>query len=772
MGRVRAFAILIAVLFLVTVASLAQSFTMLHSFCSQGNCPDGAYPYAGLLQGSDGNFYGTTYEGGANNDGTIFKLAPSGTLTTLYNFCSQHNCADGEYPYAGLVQGSDGNFYGTTSGGGTARFYGTVFRVTPGGTLTTLYSFCSQPSCADGADPIAGLVLGSDGSFYGTTTAGGTRNLGTIFKITPSGGLTTLYSFGGQPDGAYPYAVLVQGSDGNFYGTTSSGGFSNQGTIFRITPGGSLTRLYSFCTLTDCADGYTPFSGLVQGSDGNFYGTTSNGGAENDGTVFRVTPSGGLITLHSFCSQTDCADGMTPYSTLVQSLDGNFYGTTHLGGSDIGTIFRITPGGVLTTLYTFSGLSDGAKAFGGLIQARDGNFYGTAYFGGGNNFGTVFRLLESSTQFSAVTACRLVDTRQTGGPITGGSYRSFNLPQLAMTKCSSLNLSAAVLYSLNVTVVPRKALSYLTIWPTGAAQPVSSTMNSPDGRVKANAAVVPAGAGGGVNVYVTDTSDVILDINGYFQAPGTHTYQFYPLTPCRVVDTRSGSNQPHGLGPPRLQASQIRELPILSSPCLEGITNPLAYSFNVTVVPNPAGQLLSYLVVWPAGQTQPVVSTLNNPTATVVANAAIVPAAPNGDIDVYAYNSTDLIMDINGYFAAPGQSGLSLYPIAPCRVLDTRQNNAPPFMNESTVNVVGSACAPPSNAQAYVFNATVVPPASMPYLTLWADGQQEPVVSTLNAYDGLITSNMAIVPTTNGSIDAWAQESTHLILDISGYFAP
>jgi hypothetical protein len=320
-------------------------------------------------------------------------------------------------------------------------------------------------------------------------------------------------------------------------------------------------------------------------------------------------------------------------------------------------------------------------------------------------------------------------------------------------------------------VVPHGALGYLTIWPEGEIQPLVSTMNSPDGRIKANAAIVPSG-NNAVSVYVTDTTDLILDIDGYFTSAGAQTYEFYPVTPCRVVDTRQTSF-PQGLGAPSLQAQQPRDLPILSSPCLNGITNPTAYSFNVTVVPNPAGQPLGYLTVWPSNETQPVVSTLNNPTATVVANAAIVQAAPDGDIDVYAYNSTDLIIDINGYFGAPGQTGLSLYPVAPCRVLDTRNvGNGQPFMGEKTVNVVGSACAPPSSAQAYVFNATVVPPGSMPYLTLWADGPPQPTVSTLNAYDGFITSNMAIVPTNNGSIDAYAAGLTQLILDISGYFAP
>jgi hypothetical protein len=378
-------------------------------------------------------------------------------------------------------------------------------------------------------------------------------------------------------------------------------------------------------------------------------------------------------------------------------------------------------------------------------------------------------------QFVPVTPCRLVDTRNPNGqfggpPIQGGTSRSFPIPQ--QTPCDIPSIAAA--YSLNVTVVPHSTLGYLTIWPTGEAQPYVSTMNSSDGRIKANAAIVPAGYGGAVSVYVTDTTNVILDIDGYFAPAASDTYQFYTLTPCRVVDTRQGSNQPQGLGPPSLPAQQARDFPILTSPCLQNLPQqPQAYSFNVTVVPNPAGQPLGYLTVWPSNEQQPYVSTLNNPTATVVANAAIVPAAPDGDIDAYAYNSTDLILDINGYFAAPGgTNALSLYPVAPCRVLDTRQNNGQPFSGTLVVNVVGSVCAPSSSAQAYVFNATVVPPGSMPYLTLWPDGTGQPMVSTLNAYDGVITSNMAIVLTTNGSIDAYAYALTQLILDISGYFAP
>jgi hypothetical protein len=199
---------------------------------------------------------------------------------------------------------------------------------------------------------------------------------------------------------------------------------------------------------------------------------------------------------------------------------------------------------------------------------------------------------------------------------------------------------------------------------------------------------------------------------------------------------------------------------------------PQAYSLNFTVVPNPSTQFLGYLSVWPAGGSQPSVSTLNNPTATYVANAAIVPAPPDGRIAVYPSQSTDLVIDINGYFAPPDNGGMQFYPTTPCRVIDTRSGGGQPFSGELTVSVVGSPCAPSVNAQAYVLNATVVPSGALTFLTLWPDQQSRPNVSTLNAIDAAVTSNMAIVPTQNGSIDAYASQATQLILDISGYFAP
>ncbi len=338
-----------------------------------------------------------------------------------------------------------------------------------------------------------------------------------------------------------------------------------------------------------------------------------------------------------------------------------------------------------------------------------------------------------------------------------GATRSFDIPQ---STCGIP--STAVAYSLNATVVPDGFLSYLTLWPTGETQPYVSTLNS-DGRVKANAAIVPAGTNGGVSVYVSNPTQVILDIDGYFVPAGTTSaLAFYPVTPCRVVDTEWPTGP---LGGPSISAGGSRSFPVTSSGC--GIPSTAqAYSLNITAVPHTT---LGYLTAWATGQTQPYVSTLNSSTGTVVANAAIVPASTSGDVSIFVSDAADVILDINGYFAPPGTGGLSLYTVPPCRVIDTRPTA---FTGTTVVNVEGSTCAPPSTAQAYVLNATVVPPGSLGYLTLWPDGEAQPYVSTLNALDGAITSNMAIVPTNNGKIDAYASNPTNLILDLSSYFAP
>jgi hypothetical protein len=380
--------------------------------------------------------------------------------------------------------------------------------------------------------------------------------------------------------------------------------------------------------------------------------------------------------------------------------------------------------------------------------------------------------LPVALQFVPLTPCRVVDTRQANGPfggpaISGGTSRNFALPA---GPCPNIPSNAAA-YSLNVTTVPRVYLAYLSAWPTGYTRPVTSIMNSFDGRIKANAAIVPAGDSSSVSVFVSNTADVVLDVDGYFVAPNSSTLAFFPLTPCRVIDTRN-SNGP--LGGPTLQMNQAREFPILQATgCDIPASGAVAYSFNVTAIPANQ-QSLSYLTVWPSGLQQPVVSTLNALTGTITANAAIVSAGAGGEISVYpAGDNTDLVVDINGYFAVPGSGSqpLSLYTFNPCRVLDTRQGEGA-FDGQIVIGVENSPCPVPSVAQAYNLNATVLPDGALGYLTLWPDGQGRPVASTLNALDGAVTSNMAIVPTTNGSIDAYAAGLTQLLLDISSYFAP
>jgi hypothetical protein len=291
-----------------------------------------------------------------------------------------------------------------------------------------------------------------------------------------------------------------------------------------------------------------------------------------------------------------------------------------------------------------------------------------------------------------------------------------------------------------------------------------SLLNSGDGRIKANATILPAGLNGGVSIYVTQTSNVLLDINGYFIAGSSSALSFYPITPCRVADTRL-PNAP--LGGPYLSGGVGRTFPVLSGTCNIPATAK-AYSLNFTAIPRGA---LYFLSTWPTGNSQPLVSTLNAFTGVITANASIVPAGVAGAINVYASNDADVAVDINGYFAPAASGGLSLYPLTPCRVLDTR-NSSGLFNGVLTVNVTGSACGVPPVALSFVFNATVVPPGVLYFLTLWPTGQPQPPVSTLNAFDGSLTSNMAFVPATSGSISAFSSNSTQMFLDISGYFAP
>ncbi len=374
---------------------------------------------------------------------------------------------------------------------------------------------------------------------------------------------------------------------------------------------------------------------------------------------------------------------------------------------------------------------------------------------------------QAQLRFIPLQPCRVADTRNATGPFGGPSLAAQSSRDFVIPNSSCGVPSTAAAYSLNVTVIPHTILGYLTIWPSGQAQqPIVSTLNSLDGRIKANAAIVPAGTGGAVSVYVTDTTDVVLDINGYFLPANDPSAPraFFPVPPCRVADTRNPSGS---LGGPSLIAGQARSFPVLSSNCNIPSTAQ-AYSLNFTVVPQGP---LGFLTTWPTGMAQPLVSTLNALTGTLTANAAIVPAGVNGAISAYVTDASDVVIDVNGYFA-PSSSGsdLSLYTLPPCRVLDTRLTTGS-FFGSLTDDTTASPCGLIPGAQAVVLNATVVPAQPLGYLTLWPAAQAQPFVSTLNALDGQITSNMAIVPTSSGVIDAYATDRTQLVLDTSGYFA-
>ena len=388
---------------------------------------------------------------------TVIAL-PAQTFTTLHSFDN----TDGASPNAALVQGTDANLYGTTLDGGAAGL-GTVFKISPSGALTTLHGFDG----ADGEYLFSGLVQATNGDFYGTTSDFVGPGHGTVFKITPGGALTTLYSFCSQSactDGEYPYAGLIEAASGDFYGTTSQGGAGSPayGTIFRITPSGTLTTLYSFCSQSACADGEQPFAGLVQGTDGDFYGTTAAGGANGYGTIFKITRSGTLTTLYSFCSQSGCTDGKNPLAGLAQATNGDFYGTTQQGGANCvpdgcGTVFKITPGGMLTTLYSFcaqSGCTDGSIPYAGLIQATNGDLYGTTADGGANgNYGTIFKITPGGALTTLYSFCSQSGCTDGAYP-NGGLVQATNGDFYGTTTSGGANIAYGTVFALSVGLGP------------------------------------------------------------------------------------------------------------------------------------------------------------------------------------------------------------------------------------------------------------------------------------------------------------------------------
>jgi uncharacterized repeat protein (TIGR03803 family) len=479
---------LLVLAFITAGSAQAQTYTVLASF----NGTNGSYSLAPLVQATNGKLYGTTdqVQDSSGLGGTVFEITTSGTLTSLYAFCQPAPpCSDGYGPVAGLVQATDGDLYGTTEYGGSGggNPFGTVFKITPSGTLTTLDSFPVDDG--DAPEPTAGLVQAANGDLYGATTGGGVNGAGTLFSVTQGGLLNTIYNFCSNPnlgvctpgsltsyDGYDPLAGLTQATNGDLYGTTLAGGINSGGTIFKTTTSGALTVLYRFCSQIngsgDCTDGANPYSVLVQGTNGNFYGTTAEGGTGafcpviyGCGTIFEITAGGTLTTLYSFCSQSGCADGYTggnletPQAALIQGSDGNLYGTTPYGGTGAacpvdygcGSIFEFNlTTDTLTTLYNFCSqddCTDGGEPAAGLMQDTNGTFYGTTSIGNGEVIGTVYSLSTGLGPFvKTQPASGKVGTavRILGTDLTGATSVTFNGTAAAFTVVSSSEIRTSV----------------------------------------------------------------------------------------------------------------------------------------------------------------------------------------------------------------------------------------------------------------------------------------------------------------------------------------
>lgn len=375
-----------------TVAWGGVALTTLVSFTGTNGAYPGANPYGGLVLSPDGNFYGTTEAGGSNNLGTVFQMSPAGAFASPVSF----DGANGANPYAALTPGNDGNLYGTTFAGGVSN-WGTIFLITTNGALTSLFAFTRTDHPDQGANPGAALVPDGAGNFYSTADYGGAftnaaqggYGYGAVFKLAGDG-TVTVPAFFSNTNGAHPSGGLVLGTDGNFYGTTTFGGlgisgsFWGYGTIFKMSPAGALTNLYRF---TGFGDGGFIYAGLVQGKNGYLYGGAFQGGSQGYGTLFKISTNGTFTLLHAFTF----SESGSPYGGLVEGSDGNFYGTTYGAYAGYGSVFQLTPDGAFTNLVFFNS-ANGAHPDGVLVQGPDNNFYGTTSLGGANGLGTIFRL--------------------------------------------------------------------------------------------------------------------------------------------------------------------------------------------------------------------------------------------------------------------------------------------------------------------------------------------------------------------------------------------
>ena len=429
MKRHRFFVLLVTIL--ATALVHAQTYTVLYNLGSNPGDPVNPPAISVFAQGRDGNLYSTTQRGGANDEGAIFQLTPSGTMRVLHSF----DQATGRLPLAGLTLGSDGNLYGTTISGGVFN-NGVVFKISTTGNYTVMHDM--DANNGDGFDSEAPPVQGRDGNYYGTVKQTGI-GFGAIYKMTPSGSFTTIHTFSSNLDGSGPTA-LVLGTDGNFYGTAHFGGANDKGTFFKVTPQGTFTVLHSFTG----TDGTEPYGPIIQASDGNFYGTTFTGGQYNGGVVYKVTSAGVLTDLYQFGSAIEF--GLFPVAGLVQATNGKLYGSTEAWGTAFGTLYQITPTGVLTVVFDFD-LTNGAVPEVSMIQHTNGALFGDTGGGGSVNGGVLYKFSVGAKAFvSLVPYSGKVGSTIgfLGQGFTGTTVVSFNGTPGSFTVKSNTFLTAVV----------------------------------------------------------------------------------------------------------------------------------------------------------------------------------------------------------------------------------------------------------------------------------------------------------------------------------------
>ncbi len=585
---------------------------------------------------------------------------------------------------------------------------------------------------------------------------------GVITTFAGQGGVPGFSGDGGVATSAllnFPYGVAVDGA-GDLYIC------DGRNNVIRKVSGDAshtISTIAGSSTIGYLGDGgsalaarlYSP-SYLAADNLGNLLFIDSGNNA-----IRSVTATAAPVTFTSASPNPTLVVSNTGNATLTinaPTFSSNFSGT--------GCPSTLLSGQSCTEVVTFSPTVNGPTT--GTISVTSNSLNASSAAS------SIYLSQSNGLYFVPVTPCRVVDTRNAGtfqaGVLNGHTTRTLAIRN--STNCPGTIPTADDVraYALNVTVVPRKILDFLTVAPSITGTPTFSTLNSRDGRTKANAAIVPANLSTNdrsIDVFSTDDVDVILDVFGYYVP--TAALAYYPLPPCRIADTRSGNG---GI----LNAAETRNFPIASVCSVP--TTAQAFALNFTALPpgstpnTGASAPLPFLTAWPAGQTQPVVSTLNATTGAVTANAAIIPSGSSGNISVYVQSATHLIIDVSGYYAPAGVGGLALYNTTPCRAYDSRVSSPGAPINGAFSTDVRTPCNLPAVAQSIVLNATVVPPSSLLYLTLWAHGSAQPLQSTLNAFDAAVTSNLAVVPTVDGLVSSFGPAPTDIIYDVFGYFAP